>query len=57
MVVSKSQKNLGKVRIPIDKVLTEGSYSGSFRLNDESKKDDGSNRSLDVEIVWSNQTF
>ncbi|KAJ4896521.1 Armadillo/beta-catenin-like repeat [Raphanus sativus] len=50
-------KNLGKVRIPIDKVLTEGSYSGSFRLNDESKKDDGSNRSLDVEIVWSNQTF
>ncbi|KAL0864805.1 hypothetical protein Bca101_043923 [Brassica carinata] len=50
-------KNLGKVRISIDKVLTEGSYSGSFRLSDESKKDDGSNRSLDVEIVWSNQTF
>ncbi|KAF8095137.1 hypothetical protein N665_0339s0008 [Sinapis alba] len=50
-------KNLGKVRIPIDKVLTEGSYSGSFRLSEESKKDDGSNRSLDVEIVWSNQTF
>lgn len=57
MVFSKSQKNLGKVRIPIDKVLTEGSYSGSFSLSDESKKDDGSNRSLDVEIVWSNQTF
>ncbi|XP_013703134.2 protein CELLULOSE SYNTHASE INTERACTIVE 2-like [Brassica napus] len=50
-------KNLGKVRIPIDKVLTEGSYSGSFSLSNESKKDDGSNRSLDVEIVWSNQTF
>nr|VDD44815.1 unnamed protein product [Brassica oleracea] len=50
-------KNLGKVRIPIDKVLTEGSYSGSFSLSDESKKDDGSNRSLDVEIIWSNQTF
>ncbi|CAH2035637.1 unnamed protein product, partial [Thlaspi arvense] len=50
-------KNLGKVRIPIDKVLTEGSYSGRFRLNDENKKDDGSDRSLEIEIVWSNQTF
>ncbi|KAG7594229.1 Armadillo-type fold [Arabidopsis thaliana x Arabidopsis arenosa] len=47
-------KNLGKVRIPIDKVLTEGSYSGIFKLNDESKKDDSSDRSLEIEIVWSN---
>ncbi|CAN8302691.1 unnamed protein product [Cochlearia groenlandica] len=50
-------KNLGKVRIPIDKVLTEGSYNGSFRLSDESKKDDSSDRTLEVEIVWSNQLF
>ncbi|CAH8254657.1 unnamed protein product [Arabidopsis lyrata] len=50
-------KNLGKVRIPIDKVLTEGSYSGIFKLNDESKKDDSSDRSLEIEIVWSNQSF
>ncbi|CAA7024457.1 unnamed protein product [Microthlaspi erraticum] len=49
-------KNLGKVRIPIDKVLTEGSYSGSFKLSDENKRDE-SDRSLEVEIVWSNQTF
>ncbi|KAG7599551.1 C2 domain [Arabidopsis suecica] len=47
-------KNLGKVRIPIDKVLTEGSYSGIFKLNDESKKDDSSDRSLEIDIVWSN---
>ncbi|AAG31000.1 hypothetical protein [Arabidopsis thaliana] len=50
-------KNLGKVRIPIDKVLSEGSYSGIFKLNDESKKDNSSDRSLEIEIVWSNQSF
>lgn len=42
------------MRILIDKVLIEGSYSGSFSLSNESKKDDGLNRSLDVEIVWLN---
>ncbi|XP_010501820.2 PREDICTED: uncharacterized protein LOC104779129 [Camelina sativa] len=50
-------KNMGRVTIPIDKVLTEGSYSGSFKLSDESNKDDSSNRSLEIDIVWSNQTF
>ncbi|EOA37719.1 hypothetical protein CARUB_v10012458mg [Capsella rubella] len=49
-------KNLGRVTIPIDKVLTEGSYSGSFKLSDdENKNDDSSNKSLEIEIVWSNQ--
>ncbi|XP_010461435.1 PREDICTED: uncharacterized protein LOC104742160 [Camelina sativa] len=50
-------KNMGRVTIPIDKVLTEGSYSGSFKLSDESNKNDSSNRSLEIDIVWSNQTF
>ncbi|XP_019085632.1 PREDICTED: uncharacterized protein LOC104715869 [Camelina sativa] len=46
---------LGRVTIQIDKVVTEGEYSGSLSLNHENSKD-ASSRSLDVEIAWSNRT-
>ncbi|GLT47135.1 hypothetical protein SLA2020_208490 [Shorea laevis] len=44
---------LGKVTIQIDKVVSEGGYSGVFNLNHDSSKD-GSSRKLEIEIVWSN---
>ncbi|PPD68874.1 hypothetical protein GOBAR_DD34244 [Gossypium barbadense] len=44
---------LGRVTIQIDKVVTEGVYSGLFSLNHDSNKD-GSSRTLEIEIIWSN---
>ncbi|XAR55556.1 hypothetical protein NMG60_11035659 [Bertholletia excelsa] len=46
--------NLGKVTIQIDKVVSEGVYSGLFSLNQDSNKDRGS-RTLEIEITWSNR--
>ncbi|XP_058097491.1 protein CELLULOSE SYNTHASE INTERACTIVE 3 isoform X2 [Magnolia sinica] len=45
---------LGRVTIQIDKVVTEGVYSGFFSLNHDGNKD-GSSRTLEIEIVWSNR--
>lgn len=47
------QATLGKVTIQIDKVVTEGVYSGLFSLNHDSNKD-GSSRTLEIDIIWSN---
>ncbi|XP_021896477.1 protein CELLULOSE SYNTHASE INTERACTIVE 3 isoform X2 [Carica papaya] len=46
---------LGRVTIQIDKVVTEGVYSGLFSLNHDSSKD-GSSRTLEIEIIWSSRT-
>lgn len=48
------QNTLGKVTIQIDKVVTEGVYSGLFSLNHDGNKD-GSSRTLEIEIIWSNR--
>lgn len=48
------QPTLGRVTIQIDKVLTEGIYSGLFSLSHDGGKD--SSRTLEIEIVWSNRT-
>ncbi|KAG9457105.1 hypothetical protein H6P81_001613 [Aristolochia fimbriata] len=45
---------LGRVTIQIDKVVTEGVYSGFFSLNHDGNRD-GSSRTLEIEIVWSNR--
>ncbi|KAL3504214.1 hypothetical protein ACH5RR_034055 [Cinchona calisaya] len=45
---------LGRVTIQIDKVVTEGTYSGEFGLKHDSNKD-GSSRTLEIEITWSNR--
>ncbi|KAJ4950760.1 hypothetical protein NE237_027592 [Protea cynaroides] len=45
---------LGRVTIQIDKVVTEGVFSGLFSLNHDNKKD-GSSRTLEIEIIWSNR--
>ncbi|KAK7320986.1 hypothetical protein VNO77_31004 [Canavalia gladiata] len=45
---------LGRVTIQIDKVVTEGVYSGLFSLNHDGNKD-GSSRTLEIEIIWSNR--
>ncbi|KAJ9146274.1 hypothetical protein P3X46_028560 [Hevea brasiliensis] len=45
---------LGRVTIQIDKVVTEGIYSGLFSLNHDSNKD-GTSRTLEIEIVWTNR--
>ncbi|BFG19041.1 hypothetical protein CerSpe_053150 [Prunus speciosa] len=45
---------LGRVTIQIDKVVSEGVYSGLFSLNHDSNKD-GSSRTLEIEIIWSNR--
>uniref|UniRef100_A0A2N9ELY6 C2 domain-containing protein n=1 Tax=Fagus sylvatica TaxID=28930 RepID=A0A2N9ELY6_FAGSY len=47
------KSTLGRVTIQIDKVVTEGVYSGLFSLNHDSNKD-GSSRMLEIEIIWSN---
>ncbi|KAJ3671644.1 hypothetical protein LUZ60_007723 [Juncus effusus] len=49
------KSTLGRVTIQIDKVLTEGIYSGPFSLSQEGGGKDGS-RILEIEIVWSNRT-
>ncbi|CAK8570317.1 unnamed protein product [Lathyrus sativus] len=46
--------SLGRVTIQIDKVVTEGVYSGLFSLNHDNNKD-GSSRTLEIEIIWSNR--
>lgn len=46
--------NLGRVTIQIDKVVSEGEYSGLFSLNNDSNKD-GASRTLEIEITWSNR--
>ncbi|KAK7836481.1 protein cellulose synthase interactive 3 [Quercus suber] len=48
------KSTLGRVTIQIDKVVTEGVYSGLFSLNHDSNKD-GSSRTLEIEIIWSNR--
>lgn len=48
------KNTLGKVTIQIDKVVTEGVYSGLFSLNHDGNKD-GSSRTLEIEIIWSNR--
>uniref|UniRef100_A0A803NGE9 C2 domain-containing protein n=1 Tax=Cannabis sativa TaxID=3483 RepID=A0A803NGE9_CANSA len=48
------KSTLGKVTIQIDKVVTEGVYSGLFSLNHDGNKD-GSSRTLEIEIEWSNR--
>ncbi|KAK9154646.1 hypothetical protein Sjap_002126 [Stephania japonica] len=46
---------LGRVTIQIDKVVSEGVYSGLFSLSHDNNKD-GSSRTLEIEIIWSNRT-
>ncbi|XP_022936134.1 protein CELLULOSE SYNTHASE INTERACTIVE 3-like [Cucurbita moschata] len=48
------KSTLGRVTIQIDKVVTEGLYSGLFSLNHDGDKD-GSSRTLEIEIIWSNR--
>lgn len=48
------QTTLGRVTIQIDKVVTEGLYSGFFSLNHDGNKD-GSSRTLEIDILWSNR--
>lgn len=45
---------LGRVTIQIDKVVSEGVYSGFFSLNHDGNKD-GSSRTLEIDILWSNR--
>jgi hypothetical protein len=47
------QSTLGRVTIQIDKVVTEGVYSGFFSLSHDGAKDGP--RTLEIEIVWSNR--
>ncbi|XP_010539659.1 PREDICTED: uncharacterized protein LOC104813670 [Tarenaya hassleriana] len=47
---------LGRVTIRIDKVVTEGMYSGSLSLNHQDSNKDESSRSLEIEIEWSCRT-
>lgn len=49
-----SQTTLGRVTIQIDKVVSEGTYSGEFSLKHDSNKD-GTSRTLEIEITWSNR--
>ncbi|QHN92943.1 uncharacterized protein DS421_17g588370 [Arachis hypogaea] len=46
---------LGRVTIQIDKVVTEGVYSGIFSLNHHDGNKDGSSRTLEIEVMWSNR--
>ena len=53
-IVCISQTTLGRVTIQIDKVVSEGTYSGEFSLRHDSNKD-GSSRTIEIEITWSNR--
>ncbi|XP_020598358.1 protein CELLULOSE SYNTHASE INTERACTIVE 3 [Phalaenopsis equestris] len=44
---------LGRVTIQIDKVVTEGLYSGLFSLSHDNNKD--LSRTLEIDILWSNR--
>ncbi|XP_049380490.1 protein CELLULOSE SYNTHASE INTERACTIVE 3-like [Solanum stenotomum] len=46
---------IGRVTIQIDKVVSEGMYSGLFSLSQDNNKD-GSSRTLEIEISWSSRT-
>ncbi|KAF3778546.1 U-box domain-containing protein 13 [Nymphaea thermarum] len=46
---------LGRVTIQIDKVVTEGIFSGFFNLNHDANRDGSSGRKLEIEILWSNR--
>ncbi|KAK4429633.1 protein CELLULOSE SYNTHASE INTERACTIVE 3 [Sesamum alatum] len=46
--------SLGRVTIKIDKVVSEGVYSGVFGLSLGTNKD-SSSRTLEIEITWSNR--
>lgn len=46
------KSNLGTVTIQIDKVVSEGQYSGLFSLSHDRNKD--SSRTLEIVITWSN---
>ncbi|KAI3758602.1 hypothetical protein L6452_06169 [Arctium lappa] len=49
--------SLGVVTIQIDKVVSEGVYSGGFSLKQgHGSNKEGSSRSLEIEITWSNKT-
>ncbi|KAL2467753.1 Armadillo/beta-catenin-like repeat [Forsythia ovata] len=48
------KSTLGRVTIQIDKVVSEGLYSGLFSLSQDGNKD-GSSRTLEIEITWSNR--
>ncbi|KAM7459770.1 hypothetical protein LguiA_036247 [Lonicera macranthoides] len=45
--------NLGRVTIQIDKVVSEGVYSGLFNLSTDTNRE-GASRTLEIEITWSN---
>lgn len=49
------QTTLGRVTIQIDKVVTEGIFSGFFNLNHDANRDGSSGRKLEIEILWSNR--
>lgn len=49
------QTTLGRVTIQIDKVVSEGTYSGEFSLSQDGNNKDNSSRTLDIEIIWSNR--
>uniref|UniRef100_A0A1S4CWI0 LOW QUALITY PROTEIN: uncharacterized protein n=1 Tax=Nicotiana tabacum TaxID=4097 RepID=A0A1S4CWI0_TOBAC len=49
------KSSIGRVTIQIDKVVSEGTYSGLFSLSHDSNKD-GSSRTLEIEITWSSRT-
>jgi hypothetical protein len=53
MLLFSLQSTLGRVTIQIDKVVTEGVYSGFFSLSHDGGKD--GSRTLEIEIVWSNR--
>lgn len=53
MLLFPLQSTLGRVTIQIDKVVTEGVYSGFFSLSHDGGKD--GSRTLEIEIVWSNR--
>ncbi|MCL7043269.1 hypothetical protein MKW94_022103 [Papaver nudicaule] len=48
------KSTLGRVTLPIDKVVIDGVHSGVFSLRNDSNKD-GSSRTLEIEITWSNR--
>ena len=48
------QASLGKVTIQIDRVVTLGLISGVYTLHPEKNRDD-TERTLEIEFVWSSQ--
>ncbi|GJU71859.1 protein cellulose synthase interactive 3 [Tanacetum coccineum] len=51
------KSTLGEVIIQIDKVVSDGVFSGVFSLrNGQGTKKEGSPRTLEIDITWSNKT-